>query len=159
MRLLHPRTLEIAASRDDIPKTVLSHAYAEVFKFKSGNRSHPKMWIKDDYKLGQYLSLVYWCGIKKGCEFDMEKVRNLSKEIYAGFCWKKTNRIIDDYVAKMYVIDDCDFDDNYLFSDACSLYYKGINIFPDIYGSNWRKYVPVESHKEILRQLTKTLNK
>lgn len=49
------------------------------------------------------------------------------------------------------------FNDDYLLSDACSLYYKGINIFPDIYGDQWRKYIPVENHKEILRQVLKTI--
>lgn len=80
MRLLHPKTIEIAARRVYIPKTVIAHYWAEQCKF---------------------------------------------------------------------------FDDSYLFSDACSLYFKGINIFPDIFGDQWRKYVPVENYKEILRQINK----
>jgi hypothetical protein len=32
MRLLHPTTLKIASERDDIPKTVISHVWSEIFK-------------------------------------------------------------------------------------------------------------------------------
>lgn len=51
------------------------------------------------------------------------------------------------------------FDDNYLFSDAVSLYLKGVNIFPDIFGDQWRKYAPIISLKEIYRVVGKTLEK
>ena len=51
------------------------------------------------------------------------------------------------------------FGDLYVFSDLTSLYFKGVNLFPAIFGDQWRKYVPVESREEIRRQLDKTINK
>lgn len=155
MRLLHPTTLKIAAERSDIPKTVISHVWAEVFKFVKSGQKHPKMFIKDERDLGIYLSIVYRLGIDKGCNLDISKVKTLTKSIKHGFdsgmcSWLKDSISM---TAGLY------FDSNYLFSDACSLYFKGINIFPDIFGDEWRKYIPIESHKEILRQVTKTINK
>lgn len=148
MRLLHPTTLAIASRRDDIPKTVISHAWSEVFKMYGSGQSHPKMFLDSDYDYGLYLRLVYRFGIAKGCNLDIDKVAKLPQGVNDGF-----NSM--DSRAFMF-LDNFTNDTNYLFSDACSLYYKGINIFPDIFGGEWRKYVPVESHKEILRQVTKT---
>ncbi|MFA8451774.1 MAG: hypothetical protein ACEPOW_13855 [Bacteroidales bacterium] len=152
MRLLHPKTLEIASKRKYIPKTVLSHAWSEVFKYLATGQKHPKVFITDEYYLGVYMSMVYEMSQIRGCNFDKSKINNYSKEFSRGF----REELSSDHIMIMYT---AYFDDNYLFSDACSLYFKGINIFPDIFGDEWRKYVPVESHKEIHRQITKTINK
>jgi hypothetical protein len=155
MRLYHPRTLEIFASRPDIPKRYSCSAWSEIFKWKAGGKSHPKMFLLRDFKLGVYMRFVYDRATKKGCALDKSKLEKLGKTVLLGFnggCYYITND------KKRYMfLTYCDFDNNYLFSDACSLYYKGINIFPDIFGDQWRKYVPVESHKEIIRQCEKTV--
>lgn len=152
MRLLHLKTLQIAANRDDIPRTVISHVWSEIFKWKASGKSHPKMFIYDEYTLGEYMALVYKCGIIKNCNLDKDKIKKLSKQIQIGFLFSMNiNSLVAGNILNIY------FDDNYLFSDACSLYYKGINIFPDIFGDQWRKYVPVESHKEIKRQIDKLI--
>jgi hypothetical protein len=148
MRTLHPQTINIA-SNNSIPKTVLSHAWAEVFKFYMSKQKHPKMFIDNDFLMGVYLKYIYLKSLKRGCNFDKDKIKSLPSNVLLGFNNYNTNlkqELLNTY-----------FDDSYLFSDACSLYYKGINIFPDIYGNNWRKYVPVESIKEIKRQIDKTL--
>jgi hypothetical protein len=153
MRLLHPKTLRIAAEHEDIPKTVIAHAWSEVFKFKAQNKTHPKMFIYDDFSLGHYLALVYKYGKHKGCKLDINNLYSkdwFRLEIKNGFEQFEVFETV--LVLREY------FNDNYLFSDACSLYFKGINIFPDIFGEDWRKYVPVESHKEIIRQCEKTIN-
>lgn len=147
MRLLHPKTINILANHPEFPKTHLAHAWSEVFKFLAQNKTHPKMFLKHHYYYGAYLKHVYKHATKIGCRLDKEKILNLSSAVVDGF----VNGKVSDY--NYY------FDPNYLFSDACSLYYKGINIFPDIFGDEWRKYVPVESHKEIIRQCNKTLTK
>jgi hypothetical protein len=153
MRLLHPKTLAILASHPEFPKTHIAHCWSEIFKFKGSGKPHPKMFIDDDYVLGAYLGDVYIFGTSIGCNLDRFKVNSLPQRMSDGFYdiaygMKECLPIIEDY-----------FDDNYLFSDACSLYYKGINIFPDIFGDEWRKYVPVESLKEVKRQVDKTLSK
>lgn len=147
MRLYHPRTLQIFASRKDIPKRYSCSAWSEIFKWKASGKSHPKMFIDDDYDLGAYLHFAYDWAVFKGCKLDFGKIKKLDIDMQIGF-----NHYVD-YNFDKY------FDDNYLFSDACSLYFKGINIFPDIFGDEWRKYVPVESHKEIKRQVDEYLNK
>lgn len=144
MRLLHPKTLEIAAHRSDIPKTVTAHCWAEQYKFMASGQEHPKCFITNEYDLGVYIRYVYEMSLVKGCNFDKDKVQNYSNDFISGFESGDSIESVSNY-----------FDDNYLFSDACSLYFKGINIFPDIFGDEWRKYVPVESYKEILRQITK----
>lgn len=148
MRILHPTTLKIIASRKDISKAHISHVWSEIFKWKASGKSHPKMFIDNDYDLGCYMAIVSVNGWFKKCNLDASKIKKLNSTIQAGWyeMW------CADRIAKY-------FDDNYLFSDACSLYYKGINIFPDIFGDDWRKYVPVESLKEIIRQCDKTINK
>ena len=148
MRQLHPKTIWIASWRDDIPKTVISHCWAEVFKHVKTQQKHPKCFIDDEHYLGVYLRYVYDMGIKKGCNLDRDKVKTLPARIQTGF--ETTDIPFDSMMAEY-------FDDIYLFSDACSLYFKGINIFPDIYGDKWRKYIPVESRMEIKRQIDKTL--
>jgi len=157
MRLLHPRTIEIIVKRDDISKVHISRGWSEIFKWKASGQNHPKQFINDDEHLGIYLAMVYDLAQAKGCNLDERKLDSsmfisiATLKTFKGarcFIWRHYQAILAYY-----------FDDNYLFSDACSLYYKGVNIFPDIFGDEWRKYVPVESNKEILRQVTKTLNK
>jgi len=140
MRTLHPQTRQIAAERDDIRKTVITNAWAEVFKWKGGNKEHPKMFIWQDFDLGIYMRQIYLASIKKGCNLDPNNVKKLGTEVWRGFTSEED-------IKAAY------FNRDYLISDACSLYYKGINIFPDIYGSDARKYIPVESHEEIARQI------
>lgn len=153
MRLLHPKILEIVANRPDLPKTIISHAWSEVFKFKGSGQKHPKMFIDDDYDLGVYLGIVYWCGEKHGCKLDKNKIFSLNNEIQKGFTELNILTLIEHFDSDKY------FNDNYLFSDLCSLYYKGYNLFPNVFGDDWRKYVPVESLKEIKRQVDKTISK
>jgi hypothetical protein len=149
MRLLHPTTITILASHPEFPKTHLAHAWSEVFKFLAQDKSHPKMFLPSHEHYGNYLSFIYQETRDKGYNLDKEKINKLSSEVKKGWEWYQEDlNIFESH-----------FDDDYLFSDACSLYYKGINIFPDIYDDNWRKYVPVESLKEIQRQVTKTLSK
>lgn len=58
MRLLHPRTLQIASQRDDIPKTVITHVWSEIFKWKASGQSHPKkktidlLWVGIGFIIG-----------------------------------------------------------------------------------------------------------
>ena len=156
MRLLHPKTLEIISKRDDISKAHIARVWSEIFKWKASGQKHPKMFINNDYDLGMYMSLVYKAGVSRGCLLDPYKVLKGKTSVRDGLCLNIQKGFcagVSFFARAKY------FNDNHLFSDACSLYYKGINIFPDIFGDEWRKYVPVESHKEILRQVTKTLNK
>jgi len=150
MRQYHPKTLEILSSHTDMPKRFSCSAWSEVFKWKASGKSHPKCFIKYDFDLGVYLRIVYDLAISKGCNLDKGKIKSLSIKVQDGF--NDGNDYDKEVLLKL-------FDDNYLFSDAVSLYFKGINIFPDIFGDKWRKYVPVESHKEIARQVNKTLSK
>lgn len=151
MRLLHPTTIKILANHPEFPKTHLAHAWSEVFKFLAQSKSHPKMFITNKKHLGQYLVYLYNHATKAGCKLDKNKVFNLGENVVNGFMDYYVDDTTDYFMNE--------FDDNYLFSDACSLYFKGTNIFPDIFGDQWRKYVPVESLTEINRQINKTLNK
>lgn len=157
MRLLSPETLKIITTvcKDSdfqnatvSRKQVLSHAYVEVLKFKATNLKHPKMWIKDDRDLGVYLRLVYDYGCSIGCNFNVE---NLIKydELYIGFSYGQD--CLDKLVGH--------FDRDYLFSDAMSLYLKGVNIFPYIFGEDANKYIPIINLKEVKRIVDKTLSK
>jgi len=153
MRLLHPETLRIIAEENvdfsnatSSRKQVISHAWSEVLKFKATEQTHPKMFIHNDYNLGVYMSVVKIYGDIAGCNFNEELLKKYSN-LYIGYT-SFNDRGLLEY-----------FDVNYLFSDAVSLYFKGINILPFIFGDKWRKYVPVESLTEIHRQVTKTLGK
>lgn len=154
MRQLHYKTMQIVAYRDDLPKTILSHAWGEVFKFLASKQNHPKVFVIDMKELGKYLGVVYIFGKKKDCKLDKSLVDKLPADLIKGFNlaikWQSDPFI--EYMLEPH------FDDNYLFSDAVSLYFKGHNIFPDIFGDQWRKYVPVESYDEITRQLSKHTN-
>lgn len=154
MRLLHPETLAILAEGDvdfskatSSQKQTISHAWSEVIKFKATNQKHPKMFIDNDYFLGVYMNVVKLYGDLLGCKFNPELL-----EKYPQLHEKLMNSTSEDVRA----LTEKYFDDNYLFSDTVSLYFKGVNIFPNIFGHQWRKYIPVESYDEILRQINKT---
>lgn len=157
MRLLHPVTIRTIAHMDASEfknatvsqRQILSHAWSEVFKFIGQDKPHPKVFISDQTTLGTYLRRVYDYGLIVGCKMNKDLL-NKDIEMHNGFynqCWQYTDQLMSN------------FDDNYLFSDAVSLYFKGVNIFPSLYGDKWRKLVPVESLQEIQRQITKTLSK
>lgn len=114
------------------------------------------MFIDDDWDLGAYLHYVYDKAVFKGCKLNIKNLEKLDTISLAMGLYMRIG--FNDWNNPAYRFDKY-FDDNYLFSDACSLYFKGINIFPDIFGDEWRKYVPVESHKEIKRQVDKYLSK
>lgn len=159
MRLLSPRTIKILASHPEFPKTHLAHAWSEVFKFLASGQKHPKVFITDHFDLGVYLGYIWgFCAGPNGSvKLDEIKIKdNLPEDVWSGYLIINYNGFKKNQAEKLL---DKYFDSNYLFSDACSLYYKGINIFKDIFGDEWRKYVPVESLKEIKRQVDKTLTK
>lgn len=155
MRLLHPETLRIVATvcKDSdfenatvSRKQIISHAWSEVLKYKATNQTHPKMFIHDSLTLGAYMHIVYKYGRVLGCKLDFHKLKEHGL-MYDGFCNVGTPDVRR-----------C-FDSNYLFSDAVSLYLKGVNIFPYIYGDEWQKYCPIISLKEVKRIVDKTLSK
>lgn len=147
MRLIHPRILEESV-KPQYPKTILAHAWAEVFKFVKSGQKHPKMFIDNDIDLGCYLGIVYVFSVEKGCKFDKDKVASLGEAINDWFLWTldrsniNTREWLNSY-----------FDDNYLFSDLGSQYIGGVNMFPAFFGDDWRKYCPIISHDEIARKL------
>jgi hypothetical protein len=156
MRLLHPRTVQILATHaDELPhaRRSLASCWAEIFKWKASGQKHPKQFITDDKTLGVYLFWL-WTNALGICNLDDSNVKKLGKEVLYGWNIFFVGKFLQDFIYSAK-----EFDDFYLFSDACSLYFKGCNIFPYIFGDEWRKYVPVESLKEIQRQVTKTLNK
>ena len=153
MRLLHPRTIKIIANEDvdfskstSSKKLALSHAWSEIIKFKSQTKSHPKVFIDNDFDLGCYMAFIYQENKNVGCKFDDSKLEKF-EELFMGYVSCAISRI-NKY-----------FDDTYLFSDCVSLYFKGVNIFPFVFGKDWRKYCPVISLEEINRQINKTLKK
>jgi hypothetical protein len=152
MRQYHPTTLRILSERRDIPKRFSCSVWSEVFKWKASGQKHPKCIIDNNYALGLYLRLVYKLATNKQCSLDRDKIKFLSQETQDGFNTITSADALKNILSEY-------FDSNYLFSDACSLYFKGINIFPDIFGDEWRKYCPVISLKEIKRQVDKTLSK
>ena len=126
MRLLHPTTLKIVSMRNDIPKTVISHVWSEIFKWKASGKKHPKMFIDDDEFLGQYMAFICCFDV---CNLDESKIKKLGRNVMRGF---KEYMMQNPYSEPFEYLYLKYFDDNYLFSDACSLYYKGINIFPEL---------------------------
>lgn len=162
MRILHPRTIKIIANMENSEfenatvskKVILSHAWSEIFKYLATRQNHPKVFIQNEYDLGKYLGYLRSVGEPIGCNMNVEHLFKYD-EVYQGFAlyeYTSKNASYSQY-SKEY------FDDNYLFSDAVSLYFKGVNIFIHIFGASWRKYVPVESLIEIQRQVAKTINK
>lgn len=162
MRILHPRTIKIIANMEDsefenatvTKKAILSHAWSEIFKYLATRRNHPKCFIRNEYDLGMYLGYLRSVGETVGCNMNVENMFKYD-DVYQGFA--VYNNMYD---YELYLVRSKEyFDDNYLFSDAVSLYFKGVNIFVHIFGASWRKYVPVESLVEIQRQVSKTINK
>ena len=153
MRLLHPRTLQIIATETTgldfldatvSKKQIYAHSWSECLKFLATRQDHPKMFI-DDESLGCYMKYIY----------------NLNAEYV--HCNLDSSHIDKYPVVKMgfdnpFSIDE-HFDDTYLFSDVVSLYFKGVNIAKYVYGDMWRRYIPIESLKEIHRVVGKTLDK
>jgi hypothetical protein len=131
-------------------KAVLSHAWSEVIKYVATKRNHDKMFIDDEIDLGQYLGYLKSFGDMVGCNMNVEVLLKYDK-LYIGFTYFDDRTC--NYLTKLY------FDDNYLFSDACSLYFKGVNIFPHIFGEQWKKYVPILNLSEIKRQVSKTIGR
>jgi hypothetical protein len=160
MRQLHPKTLEIISSLDDdafknatvTKKTVISHAWSEMLKFLATEQSHPKVFMNGEV-LGVYMYVVKCYGDKAGCNLN---ACHLIKhdDVYFGFAEASSIGLS----SSAWAISN-QFDDIYLFSDAISLYFKGLNILPYIYGDAWRKYAPIENLKEINRVVSKTLQK
>lgn len=150
MRLLHPRTLEIIAKADNkifknatvSKKQIISHAWSEVLKYLAQDKSHPKMFFNNEDEYHIYLHYIYALNKIKnvGCNLDFEKINTKYIGVY------DNTHIINKF-----------FNNEYLFSDAVSLYFKGVNIFPKIYGDEWRRYVPIENLEEIFRVVGKTL--
>jgi hypothetical protein len=136
-------------------KQIISHAWSECHKFLAQEKTHPKMFIEDLRDFGMYMQLIYKAGEKTGCKLDKSLIDTLDKEIIDGFNSQDFESLIRNLL-------DSYFDWDYLISDANSLYYKGLNIFPYVYdeeSQDWKKYVPVENLKEIQRQIEKTLKK
>jgi len=168
MRLLHPETIRVVGDAGDSvfenatvsKKQIISHAWSEVFKYLGSGKSHPKMFISNKTHIGYYLYGLFAIGTKFGCRLDKEKIRKLDGEIERAFFNKYDYylNVLKGHGEFDFRLDDY-FDRVYLFSDLISLYYKGVNLLPKVYGDNWRKYIPVESHKEIIRQCNKTLQK
>ena len=153
MRLLHPSTIKYVIEADESVfknatssrKQILSHVWSEVFKYFGSEKQHPKVsFLKAEYLLA-YLDDLY-LKINGLVRCDEKKLENLKNK------YRKINKCMD----FRYHLE---FDDNYLFSDLVSLYFKGVNLFPQRFGDDWRKYVPVESLKEIKKQVDKTLDK
>ena len=131
MRLLSPETLRIVSTlcKDSdfdnatvSRKQIVSHAFTEQLKFLASGKSHPKCFITNHEHLGKYLHLVKHYGDIVGCNLNIENLMKYDL-VYIGFCDVYS---VDD--ALCYV--DEYFDRDYLFSDAVSLYFKGVNIFP-----------------------------
>jgi hypothetical protein len=131
-------------------RSVLSHAWSEVLKYMATKQKHPKMFITNEYELGTYLKYLKYYGELVGCNMNVEHLTKYD-DLYIGFCYLDLRK--DTYYTHHL------FDNDYLFSDAVSLYLKGVNIMKYIYGSEWRKLVPIESLDEIYRVVGKTIEK
>jgi len=158
MRLLHPTTIHTIANDmtdDDFKKStvsrrsVLSHAWSEVLKYMATKQTHPKMFLKSEYDLGTYMAYLKSYGDKIGCNMNVENLMKYD-DLYYGFC----NIYTESEMRLKYY-----FNTDYQFSDCVSLYLKGANLFEYIYGSEWRKLVPIESLDEIYRVVGKTIEK
>ena len=159
MRLLHPNTLFTVAKemKDEefnkatvSRKQVVSHAWSEVLKYLATRQTHPKMFL-DDTTLGIYMRLVHHYGTSIGCNLNESHLTKYDEVWISYLEYDDVDLAYDDLMFE--------FDNDYAFSDAASLYLKGLNIFPYMYYGEWRKYVPIESLKEIHRVVTKTLDK
>lgn len=161
MRLIHPQILEIVATQctDEDFKTstssrrqIISHASSEVSKYLATRTPHPKMFLPSDRMYGFYLALVKHYADMVGNTLEIVNFIQYD-DFYIGFVDGSNDlEWTEDKLVQW-------FDGAYMFSDAVSLYYKGLNVFPYIYGEEWQKYCPVISLKEIQRQVNKTLDK
>jgi hypothetical protein len=155
MRLLSPKVLltvaNIAKDEDFSKATVsrkqvVSHAWSECLKYLATRQPHPKMFL-DDEMLGVYMRYIYTVNTNVGCNLNSNLIDDRYPIVRMGF---------DDpdyeLLFKM-------FDELYLFSDCVSLYFKGLNILPYIYGDDWRRLVPIENLKEVPRVVGKTIGK
>lgn len=162
MRLLHPETLRIVSLvciDEDFDKatvsrkTVISNSWTETLKFLRTRQKHPKMFLGTDFNYGVYLRISKTYGNIVGCdlkEIHLEKYSNVLNGYNTHNNLKK---------ACEYFSLDTYFDNNYLFSDCVSLYLKGLNIFPYVYGNDARRLIPIESLDEIVRVTTKAINR
>lgn len=168
MRLLHPKTLDIVGHMKDeefqsstlSKKLIYSHSWSECFKFVKSGKEHPKMFINYANIVTYLLELHNKNDIYSvGCNMNYNLIYTLNDyldgEYINDLIWYYNEGSPEDEVSCL----EDKFDRDYLISDANSLYYKGVNIFPHIYGENWHKYCPVISLKEIKRQVDKTLDK
>lgn len=175
MRLLHTKTLQIVAldmkdeefvNATSSRKQIISHCHSEILKYLAtrGEKAHPKMFINNDRRLGQYVRIVKQYADIVGNTMNLEHYKKYP-EVYNGIfsfhedgvSGARTIHGTEFWFNDKYSLSP--FDSHYLFSDAVSLYFKGVNIFPYIYGTQWRKYVPIENLKEIYRVVGKTLDK
>jgi hypothetical protein len=158
MRLLHPdtiRTVAMVCKDEDFKnatvsrRSVISHAWSEVLKYMATKQNHPKMFLRSDYEIGPYMGYVKKYGDKIGCNLNAEHLAKYD-DVYYGFVnITESNEL---HLKSR-------FDNEYLFSDCTSLYFKGLNIFPYVYGNDWRRLVPIESIDEIYRVVGKTIEK
>jgi hypothetical protein len=159
MRLMHTETINIVAKlmKDEeftnstvSRKQFLSHCWSEVLKYLATRQEHPKMWLSD-FELGLYMKQIMLFNQFVECNLNEQHLIKYD-EVWYGYLRPYT----EDNIKK--VLSDS-FDSNYLFSDAVSLYFKGLNIFPYIFGDDWRKYVPIENLSEIHRVVGKAMDK
>lgn len=110
------------------------------------------MWLTDK-ELGVYMLFLYKLGSEIGCKFDIEKIKKYPF-VYDSFSdnYYRTISYIGDKIMSF-----GGFTDDYLFSDCISLYFKGANIMPYIYGEDWCRLVPIENLEEVFRVVSKTL--
>ena len=167
MRLLHTETLRIVAlvCKDlDFEKAtvsrkqVISHAWSECLKYLATRQNHPKTWLTDG-KLGVYLRVVKTYGDIIGCQLNEQHLQKY-EDVWNGYTdarnLQSALNIIDINKGGRY---DFKFDDNYLFSDCTTMYFKGLNIFQYVYGDDWRRLVPIQSLDEIYRVVGKAIEK
>lgn len=160
MRLLHPTTLRIVATElEDSEfdkatvsrKQIISHAWSECLKWLATGHSHPKMFIDDMEDFGKYMKLVKYYGNIVGCNLNEQHVVKYD-DVWFGYLQWDSWQFLEDSLEQY-------FDFSYSVSDAMSLYLKGANLYPYLYGEEWRKYVPIENLNEIYRVVGKTLGK
>lgn len=165
MRLLHPETLRIIATicKDEdfknstvSRKQALSHVWSESLKFLATRQSHPKEWLNDQ-QLGVYLRVVKTYGDIVGCNLDEELLRKYDDVAYGYFTHAYNMKRASDTIHVN--ANSFKFDDNYLFSDCTTMYFKGLNIFQYVYGDDWKRLVPIQNLDEIYRVVGKTIEK
>jgi len=164
MRLLDPRTIRVVSREmkdEDFDtstvsrKQVVSHAWSEIMKYLATKQTHPKMFL-GDVELGVYARVVYTYGISIGCNLN-ETLLIKYDDVWFGYVMFSDLPSCEKFLALHF--EEYEGGADYLISDIVSLYLKGLNLYPYVYKENWRKYVPIESLKEIQRVVTKTIDK